>query len=153
MSGVNQVDSIRAFWNSRAGLGKWAGTPDLIAKELELKTLAEFVRPGMKILDAGCGNGVAAIELARRFQVEITAMDYATDMVAAASQTAATVPLIGTIQFREGDVTNLRDLPRDFDLIYTVCSVWVECTRCSRIARMDSTRSTRSGSRLVCSQW
>jgi ubiquinone/menaquinone biosynthesis C-methylase UbiE len=119
MRSVKQVDSVRAYWNSRAGLGKWAGTRDLIAKELELKAIAEFVRPGMKVLDAGCGNGIAAIELARHFQVDITAIDYAADMVGAASQTAATVPLAGTIQFREGDVTNLHDLPRDFDLIYT----------------------------------
>ncbi len=113
------VDSIRAYWNSRAGLGKWAGTPDLIAKELELKVLAEFVHDGMKILDAGCGNGVAAIELARRFKVDITAIDYAADMVEAATQTAAATPLLGAIQFREGDVTKLRGLPRDFDLVYT----------------------------------
>jgi ubiquinone/menaquinone biosynthesis C-methylase UbiE len=77
----------------------------------------------MKVLDAGCGNGVAAIELARRFEVDITAIDYAAEMVGAASQTAAMEPLVGTIQFREGDVTHLsdlaRDLPRDFDLIYT----------------------------------
>lgn len=119
MNGVKQVDSIRAYWNSRAGLGKWAGTPDLIAKELELRVLAAFVRDGMKILDAGCGNGVAAIELARRFQVDITAIDYAADMVEAASQTAATTPLVGAIQFRQGDVTKLCDLPGDFDLIYT----------------------------------
>jgi ubiquinone/menaquinone biosynthesis C-methylase UbiE len=119
MGSVKPVDSIRDYWNSRAGLGKWAGTQDLVAKELELRTIAEFVQPGMKVLDAGCGNGVAAIELARRFQVDITAIDYAADMVEAASQTAATVALVGTIRFREGDVTNLRDLPRDFDLIYT----------------------------------
>jgi ubiquinone/menaquinone biosynthesis C-methylase UbiE len=119
MSSVKEVDSVRAFWNSRAGLGKWAGTNDLIAKELELKTLAEFVRPGMKVLDAGCGNGVAAIEIARRFQVDIMAIDYAADMVEAASQTASTVPLVGSIQFKEGDVTSLHGLPQDFDLIYT----------------------------------
>jgi ubiquinone/menaquinone biosynthesis C-methylase UbiE len=119
MSGARQVESIREYWNSRAGLGKWAGTPDLIAKELELKVLAEFISDGMKILDAGCGNGVAAIELARRFHVDITAIDYAADMVQAAAQNAAATPLTGTIQFREGDVTNLRDLPHDFDLIYT----------------------------------
>jgi ubiquinone/menaquinone biosynthesis C-methylase UbiE len=119
MSSVKQADSIRAFWNSRAGLGKWAGTQDLIAKELELKTISEFVRPGMKVLDAGCGNGIAAIEIARRFQVDITAIDYAADMVRAAAETAATVPLVGTIQFKEGDVTNINGLPGDFDLIYT----------------------------------
>jgi ubiquinone/menaquinone biosynthesis C-methylase UbiE len=119
MSSVKQADSVRAYWNSRAGLGKWAGTQDLIAKELELKTIAEFVRPGMKVLDAGCGNGVAAIELARRFQVDITAIDYSPDMIRAASETAASAPLVGTVDFREGDLTNLHNLSRDFDLIYT----------------------------------
>ena len=119
MNNPKQVESVRAFWNSRAGLGKWAGTQDPIAKELELKAIAEFVSPGMKVLDAGCGNGVAAIELARRFPVEILAIDYAADMIDAASQTAATVPLVGTLEFRQGDVMNLQGLPRDFDLIYT----------------------------------
>lgn len=119
MDSGNRIASIRDYWNSRASLGKSAGTQDLILKELELRTIAEFVRPGMKILDAGCGNGVAAIELARRFQVDVTGIDYAAEMVKAASQSAATVPLLGTIQFREGDLTDIRGLPGDFDLIYT----------------------------------
>jgi SAM-dependent methyltransferase len=119
MGNAKQTESVREYWNQRAGLGKWAGTQDLIAKELELKAIAEFVQPGMKILDAGCGNGIAAIELARRFRVEITAIDYAAEMIQAARQTAETVPLVGSIQFREGDVTSLHELPRDFDLIYT----------------------------------
>src|SRR5260370_14488217 len=113
------LDGVREYWNSRAGMGKWAGTQDLIAKELELKAIAEFVQPGMKILDAGCGNGIAAMELARRFQVEITAIDYAPEMVQMSRQTADTIPLDGTILFREGDVTNLCELQQDFDLIYT----------------------------------
>lgn len=119
MGSAKQVGGVREYWNSRAGLGKWAGTQDLIAKELELRAIAEFVQPGMKILDAGCGNGIAAIELARRFQVEITAIDYAAEMIQIARQTAEMMPLVGTIQFREGDVTNPRELPQDFDLIYT----------------------------------
>jgi len=114
-----KTDGVREFWNRRAGLGKWAGTQDLIAKELELKTIVEFVHPGMRVLDAGCGNGITAIELARRFRVEITAIDYAKEMVEAARQIATTVPLTGTIEFQEGDVTNLVNLRGDFDLIYT----------------------------------
>jgi len=119
MGSARQVEDVRSYWNSRAGLGKWAGTKDLIAKELELRAITGFVQPGMKILDAGCGNGIAAIEVARRFKVEIVAIDYAAEMVQVARQLAETTPLLGTIQFREGDVTNLPDLPGGFDLIYT----------------------------------
>ena len=113
------VENIRDYWNSRAGLGRWAGTQDLIAKELELRALAEFVRPGMRILDAGCGNGITAIELARRFPVEITAFDYAAEMVDAAREMANRESLLGSIRFCTADVRNVGNLPRDFDLIYT----------------------------------
>lgn len=116
---MKTVESVREYWNSRAGLGKWAGTQDLIAKELELKAIAEFVQPGMKILDAGCGNGVAAIELARRFRVEITAFDYAAEMVEAARRMAEGETLVGSICFRTGDVTEPSNMPRDFDLVFT----------------------------------
>lgn len=119
MSSLKTRDGVREYWNSRAGLGKWAGTQDLIAKELELKTISEFVQPGMKILDAGCGNGITAIELARRFPVTITAIDYAAEMVQEARVIAETTSLVGSVQFQEGDVTNLAGLPQDFDLIYT----------------------------------
>jgi ubiquinone/menaquinone biosynthesis C-methylase UbiE len=119
MGSEKKVETVREYWNSRAVLGQSAGTQDLILKELELKTIAEFVQPGMKILDAGCGNGVTAIELARRFQVDVTGVDYAAEMVKTAEQAAAGGALLGTIQFREGDVTDIRSLAGDFDLVYT----------------------------------
>jgi ubiquinone/menaquinone biosynthesis C-methylase UbiE len=119
MGSEKKVETVREYWNSRAVLGQTAGTQDLIMKELELRTIAEFVKPGMKILDAGCGNGVTAIELARRFRVDVTGVDYAVEMVKAAEQAAARAPLLGTIQFREGDVTDIRSLAGDFDLVYT----------------------------------
>lgn len=119
MATEKTTESVRDYWNSRAGLGKWAGTQDLIAKELELKAIAEFVEPGMRILDAGCGNGISAIEIARRFPVEITAFDSAPEMIEAARQMAVTEHLAGSISFRTGDITDLSGLPRNFDLIYT----------------------------------
>jgi hypothetical protein len=32
-------ESIRDFWDSRAGLGLWAGTNDIVAKEIEMAAL------------------------------------------------------------------------------------------------------------------
>lgn len=119
MAREKTTESVRDYWNSRAGLGKWAGTQDLIAKELEVRAIAEFVKPGMKVLEAGCGNGISAIEIARRFPVEITAFDYAAEMIEAAREMAGSESLVGSIDFRTADITDLRDLPRNFDLIYT----------------------------------
>ena len=74
--------AVRDFWNSRAVLGKHAGTRDLIAKKLEMDAIISFVRDGMKILDVGCGNGLTAIEITRQFNVVIQGIDFADDMIA-----------------------------------------------------------------------
>jgi ubiquinone/menaquinone biosynthesis C-methylase UbiE len=112
-------EDICDFWNQRARLGMEAGTKDLIAKQLEIEAIAAQVRDGMKVLDAGCGNGVTAIELARRHKIQLTGIDLAEQMVAAAAEMAANQTLLGSVRFQVGDVLNLSGFPRDFDLIYT----------------------------------
>lgn len=47
----------RAYWNERANLGAMAGTQDLNLVRLERKVIQSFVRPGMRVLDVGCGTG------------------------------------------------------------------------------------------------
>ena len=115
----DQMKDVMTFWNDRANLGPAAGSKDLIAKQLELKAIAAYVRDGMRILDAGCGNGVTAIEIARDHDVEILGLDYASKMIEAAQNSARKEALKGTVTFRVGDI---RDLPDDlglFDLVYT----------------------------------
>jgi ubiquinone/menaquinone biosynthesis C-methylase UbiE len=114
------VRDIRAFWDSRAGLGEWAGTRDVIAKQLEIEAIASFVRDGMKVLEIGCGNGITAIELAKRYRVEIEAIDFAAGMIAAANDLLAGQELRGRVGFRVGDVRDgLGRLSAGYDLIYT----------------------------------
>lgn len=107
------------FWNSRAGLGAWAGTNDVIAKQLEIEAIATYLRDGMRVLEVGCGNGITAIELARRFEVQILAIDFAAEMIAAAERIVQGETLKGSLQFRTGDVRSLPALGTAFDLIYT----------------------------------
>jgi SAM-dependent methyltransferase len=115
---IEDSRNVRAFWNSRAGLGQWAGTRDVTAKELEIEAIARYVRDGMRILDFGCGNGMTAIELARRYEVEVTGVDFAEQMVAAATGLAEGQQLQGRVNFQVGNVQDPGRLGQ-FDLIYT----------------------------------
>lgn len=112
-------ENIRDFWNSRAGLGKWAGTQDLVAKEIEIEAIAKYVKDGMTVLEAGCGNGVTAIELAKRHAISIKGTDFAEEMVAEAKKMAEGHKLKGTLNFETLDILNLQEIKETFDMIYT----------------------------------
>jgi ubiquinone/menaquinone biosynthesis C-methylase UbiE len=116
---IKTTENVRDFWNSRAGLGQWAGSRDVLAKELEIAAIASYVRDGMRVLDMGCGNGITAIELSRRFNLKLTGVDYAEQMVVAARGLADHAGVKGEIEFSVGDVQSLEGMSKRFDLIYT----------------------------------
>lgn len=113
------VPSPLSFWNDRSVLGVAAGTNDLLAKHLEIEAIASYIRPGMRILDFGCGNGITALELARRYSVDLIGIDYARDMISAAIQLSDTMKLKGKVKFCVSDHTSLRDIHDRFDLVYS----------------------------------
>jgi ubiquinone/menaquinone biosynthesis C-methylase UbiE len=110
---------ICAFWNSRAALGEAAGSRDIVAKRLEIEAIASYVRDGMRVLDAGCGNGVTAIELAGRYDIEILGIDFASAMIEAAAGMLQGHSLKGRLRFDVGEVRRLAHLRGSFDLVYT----------------------------------
>jgi ubiquinone/menaquinone biosynthesis C-methylase UbiE len=119
MQGKGFNKDIRSLWNVRAGLGEEAGTRDIIAKQLEIEAISKYVVDGMHILDVGCGNGITAIELARRYRVDLIGIDFAEEMVAAATAMAAREHLRGSVKFQVIDVRNLPGDLGKFELIYS----------------------------------
>jgi ubiquinone/menaquinone biosynthesis C-methylase UbiE len=120
MAELNEsAQDVCGFWNSRAGLGQWAGSRDVIAKQLEVEAIAAYVRDGMRVLEVGCGNGITAIEIARRYRVELLGIDFAEEMIAAATLMLADQHLKGAVRFQIGDVRSLTDFSERFDFIYT----------------------------------
>lgn len=113
---MNKLD----FWNNRAKLGKLAGTKDLIAKKLEMDAIASYVKPRMKILDFGCGNGMTAFHIASQFEnVEVIGIDFSEEMIKEAKKLFPHPQ----IHFMQGDIEALKrhmiQMGSTFDLIYT----------------------------------
>jgi ubiquinone/menaquinone biosynthesis C-methylase UbiE len=116
----NRNNEIKKFWNERAELGYLAGSSDINLKKIEISAISSYIANGMKILDFGCGNGVTAIEIARRFSVQILAIDYAEEMIKAAKQNLdIEYNLQGSLKFEIGDINSLIEIKEKFDLIYT----------------------------------
>jgi ubiquinone/menaquinone biosynthesis C-methylase UbiE len=115
---VADPSAVLQFWRDRAKLGADAGTRDIIAKQLEIEAISRYVTDGMRILEAGCGNGVTALELARRHTASIVGFDYAPEMIEEAKKLSTGQQLRGNVQFHTGDI---RDLEQSggFDMVFT----------------------------------
>lgn len=117
----SKIADIRAFWKSRSSLGATACTQDLGLKQLEIEAISAHIQDGLSVLDVGCGNGITAMELARRFSVDLTAVDYAEELISSARNELELrqTELKGSVHFRVGDLRCLNRLEGSFDRIYT----------------------------------
>ena len=85
---------------------------ELIAKKLDLKS-------GQRVLDAGCGRGVTACFIAKKYGVHVTGIDLLDFEVTAARKRAARLGLGGKVKFEIMDFSNLDFSEGYFDSIYT----------------------------------
>src|SRR5689334_9257052 len=77
------------------------------------------VKPPLRALDLGCGDGTTAVPLAR-LGAEVTGIDIARNLVAAGNKRAAEQGL-RRLTFYEGDACNLQGVEDDaFDLTLSV---------------------------------
>jgi len=81
-------DEIKRHYKSEAERYGLAGTStiqDPRTRELERNALFSYVRDQARILEVGCGNGYVAEELVKRFDVDLDAVDFSSDMITLAS--------------------------------------------------------------------
>ncbi len=77
------------------------------------------LRPGMAVLDLGCGDGTTALPAAQR-GANVLGVDIAENLVAAGNARAAAAGL-DNLRFQVGDASDLQDLrDESFDLVVSI---------------------------------
>lgn len=108
------------------------------------------VRPGMRVLDLGCGDGTTALPAAQ-LGAEVLGVDIARNLVEAGNRRAAELG-VSNLRFQHGDATNLQDLQDDsFDLVVSIFGAMF-APRPHDVAK-QMVRVARKGGRVVMGNW
>lgn len=131
------MSDILAYWNNRAALGPAAGTQDRGLVALEQKIIREHVRPGMRVLDVGCGLGETLSTLKG---IEAVGIDFSPAMVKAARSAHP------AIRFEQADILDILPELGMFDLIYTQrCLINLQLEQQGMVVRAICSRLKRGG--------
>jgi len=115
---------IKQHWDENArkyDASHWASWGDNFAVELEIETIAQYIKDGTRVLDVGCANGFSTISqfLRREGKIAITGIDYSEPMIQSAQGAKRVRDLRGDIDFHVGNVMHI-DFPAEtFDVVYT----------------------------------
>jgi ubiquinone/menaquinone biosynthesis C-methylase UbiE len=108
------------------------------------------IKPGMKVLDLGCGDGNTALPAAK-LGADVLGVDIAANLVAAGNRRATEAGL-ANCRFQEGDATNLQELAdKSFDLVVSIFGAMF-APRPQDVARA-MVRVTRPGGRIIMGNW
>ncbi|TFI57815.1 class I SAM-dependent methyltransferase [Sphingomonas parva] len=108
------------------------------------------IRPGMAVLDLGCGDGTTALPAARRGG-EVLGVDIAANLVAAGNARARAAGL-SNLAFEQGDACDLGGIEDGrFDLVVSLFGAMF-APRPHDVAR-EMVRVTRPGGRIVMGNW
>src|SRR5215510_12660355 len=108
------------------------------------------IRPQMKVLDLGSGDGTTAVPIAR-LGAEVVGIDIARNLVEAGNKRAAAAGL-RNLKFQEGDATNLQGVAEaSFDLTLSVFGAMF-APKPFDVAQ-EMVRVTRPGGRIVMGNW
>ncbi len=108
------------------------------------------VKPPLRALDLGCGDGTTAVPLAR-MGAEVVGIDIASNLVEAGNRRAAEAGL-KNLKFQEGDASNLEGVADDsFDLTLSVFGAMF-APRPFDVAK-EMVRVTKPGGRIVMGNW
>jgi len=108
------------------------------------------IRPGLKVLDVGCGDGTTALPAARQ-GAQVLGVDIASNLVAAGNKRAAEAGL-ANCKFQEGDASDMRELADDsFDLVVSIFGAMF-APKPFDVAK-ELARVARPGGRIIMGNW
>ncbi|PZR22352.1 MAG: methyltransferase type 11 [Citrobacter freundii] len=108
------------------------------------------IKPGMEVLDLGCGDGTTAIPAAR-LGANVLGVDIAANLVAAGNKRAKEEGLTN-IRFQEGDAADLSGLQdHRFDMVVSIFGAMF-ASRPLDVAK-EMVRVTKPGGKIVMGNW
>jgi ubiquinone/menaquinone biosynthesis C-methylase UbiE len=108
------------------------------------------IKPGMTVLDLGCGDGTTALPAAK-LGADVLGVDIAANLVEAGNRRAREMGLTNC-RFQEGDATNLQELPdKSFDLVVSIFGAMFAPKPFDVAKAM--VRVTSPGGRIVMGNW
>jgi SAM-dependent methyltransferase len=149
LADVNQTNVInpnKALWEK----GDFTAIAAFMRESGETLVESLRVKPPIRALDLGCGDGTMAVPLAR-LGAEVTGIDIARSLVAAGNKRAAEQGL-RRLKFQEGDACNLEKIDdHTFDLTVSVFGAMF-ASKPYDVAR-EMVRVTKPGGRIVMGNW
>ena len=145
--GIQKVNPNKALWEK----GDFTRIANTMRKSGEDFVEGLEVRPGMRVLDVGCGDGTTALPAAK-LGADVLGVDIASNLVAAGRDRAKAEGLEKTLRFAEGDASNLTGIFDDtYDLVVSLFGAMF-APRPYDVAR-ELVRVTKPGGRIVMGNW
>jgi ubiquinone/menaquinone biosynthesis C-methylase UbiE len=136
----------RALWEK----GDFTQIAALMRESGEAFVKSLQIKPPVRVLDLGCGDGTTAVPLAR-LGAEVLGIDIASNLVAAGNRRAAEAGL-HNLKFQEGDACNLQGVGNHlFDLTLSMFGAMFAPKPFDVASEM--VRVTKPGGRIVLGNW
>jgi ubiquinone/menaquinone biosynthesis C-methylase UbiE len=143
---VTSTNPNKALWEK----GDFTAIASLMRESGEALVKSVGIKPQLRALDLGCGDGTTAIPMAR-LGAEVVGIDIARNLVEAGKKRAAQAGL-AKLSFREGDACRLDGVhDHSFDLTLSIFGAMF-APRPFDVAR-EMVRVTKPGGRIVMGNW
>lgn len=114
---LSKAEQIRDFYRERASAHRYATSPDLNLREIEIEYISRHLSHSHRVLDVGCGNGYSTLCYAARVNAEFWGIDFVPEMLIGAEELRQQFQIEGKVTFLVGDVTQLDFPSGTFDTV------------------------------------
>lgn len=90
---------------------------DLNTRRLEIENIISYLKDGERCLEVGCGNGIASIAISKNKKLDLTCIDFSSEMIALAKKQSIK-EIQGKIRFEKQDILEFKT-KNYFDTVFT----------------------------------